>query len=66
VTTKAVENFGAKSEEVGHCVLGNFIHSARRDMHISGVAGVRGCKSIFPTPVFRGESKPVSWWICDI
>lgn len=40
VVAEAVKRSGAKSEEVGHCVIGNVTHSDRRDMYMSRVAAL--------------------------
>lgn len=42
VVAEAVKRSGAKSEEVGHCVIGNVTHSDRRDMYMSRVAALKG------------------------
>ena len=42
VVAEAVKRSGAKSEEVGHCVIGNVVHTDRRDMYISRVAAIKG------------------------
>lgn len=39
---EAIKRSGAKSEEVGHCVIGNVTHSDRRDMYMSRVAALKG------------------------
>ncbi len=39
---EAVKRSGADPSDVGHCVIGNVIHTERRDMYISRVAAVNG------------------------
>ncbi|MAT52420.1 MAG: acetyl-CoA C-acyltransferase [Porticoccaceae bacterium] len=41
VVAEAVKRAGIASEEVEHCVIGNVIHSERKDMYISRVAALR-------------------------
>jgi len=42
VVAEAVKRSGVKSEDVGHCVIGNVTHSDRRDMYMSRVAALKG------------------------
>jgi acetyl-CoA C-acetyltransferase len=42
IVFEAVKRSGVKSEEVGHCVIGNVTHSDRRDMYMSRVAALKG------------------------
>jgi acetyl-CoA C-acetyltransferase len=39
---EAVRRAGVEPDDVGHCVFGNVIHTERRDMYLSRVAGVNG------------------------
>jgi acetyl-CoA C-acetyltransferase len=41
VIAEAVKRAGIAAEDVEHCVLGNVIHSERKDMYISRVAALR-------------------------
>ena len=42
VIAEAVRRAGIAGADVDHCVMGNVIHSERRDMYISRVAALRG------------------------
>lgn len=42
VIAEAVKRAGIAGADVDHCVIGNVIHSERRDMYISRVAALRG------------------------
>jgi acetyl-CoA C-acetyltransferase len=42
VVAEAVKRSGVKSEDVGHCVIGNVTHTDRRDMYMSRVAALKG------------------------
>jgi acetyl-CoA C-acetyltransferase len=39
---EAVKRSGANSEDVGHCVIGNVVHTDRRDMYMSRTAALKG------------------------
>ena len=39
---EAVKRSGANSEDVGHCVIGNVVHTDRRDMYMSRTAAIKG------------------------
>lgn len=41
VVAEAVSRAGVKGEDIGHCVIGNVIHSDRRDMYMSRVAALK-------------------------
>lgn len=42
VVAEAVKRSGLDPEEIGHCVIGNVIHSDRRDMYLSRQAALNG------------------------
>ncbi len=42
MVAEAVKRSGANSEDVGHCVIGNVVHTDRRDMYISRSAALKG------------------------
>ena len=42
VVAEAVNRSGLKPDEIGHCVIGNVLHSDRRDLYISRVAALKG------------------------
>jgi acetyl-CoA C-acetyltransferase len=42
VVAEAVKRSGANSEEFGHCVIGNVVHTDRRDMYMSRAAALNG------------------------
>jgi acetyl-CoA C-acetyltransferase len=42
VVRESVKRAGVEPAEVGHCVVGNVIHTEQRDMYISRVAAVNG------------------------
>ena len=42
VVAEAVKRSGISTEEIGHCVIGNVMHSDRRDMYMSRVAALKG------------------------
>lgn len=42
MVAEAVKRSGANSEEVGHCVIGNVVHTDRRDMYMSRAAALKG------------------------
>jgi len=48
---EAVSRAGVDPGEVGHCVFGNVIHTEKRDMYLSRVAGVNGGLPV-ETPAF--------------
>jgi len=41
VVAAAVEKSGITPDDIGHCVIGNVVHSDRRDMYISRVAALK-------------------------
>jgi len=41
VVAAAVEKSGMAADDIGHCVIGNVVHSDRRDMYISRVAALK-------------------------
>ncbi len=51
VVREAVSRAGVDAADVGHCVIGNVIHTEPRDMYISRVAAVNGGLPI-ETPAF--------------
>ncbi|TWX64365.1 acetyl-CoA C-acyltransferase [Colwellia demingiae] len=42
MVAEAVKRSGANSEDVGHCVIGNVVHTDRRDMYMSRTAALKG------------------------
>ncbi len=42
VVRAAVERAGVEPSDIGHCVIGNVIHTEQRDMYLSRVAAVNG------------------------
>lgn len=42
VIAEAVKRSGANSEDFGHCVIGNVVHTDRRDMYMSRAAALNG------------------------
>jgi len=42
MVAEAVKRSGANSEDVGHCVIGNVVHTDRRDMYMSRAAALKG------------------------
>jgi len=42
VVRESVAHAGMDPNDVGHCVIGNVIHTERRDMYLSRVAGING------------------------
>jgi acetyl-CoA C-acetyltransferase len=48
---EAVSRAGVEPADVGHCVFGNVIHTEKRDMYLSRVAGVNGGLPV-ETPAF--------------
>lgn len=48
---EAVSRAGVDPSDVGHCVFGNVIHTEKRDMYLSRVAGVNGGLPV-ETPAF--------------
>jgi acetyl-CoA C-acetyltransferase len=42
VVAEAVKRSGANSEDFGHCVIGNVVHTDRRDMYMSRAAALNG------------------------
>lgn len=51
VVREAVSRAGVESSDVGHCVMGNVIHTEPRDMYLARVAAVNGGLPI-ETPAF--------------